>query len=130
MPTSDMIGQINEGLYRITSGSDVEPGQAESVDISEDGLVYTFHLRVDLTWSNGEPLTAHDFVYSYQRLVDPVSGSVAATTVKELFMITRNTLIQKAYSQLSPYRILIMRKSVNVSSTKLMITSLILIINY
>lgn len=82
VPTSDMIGQINEGLYRISSGSEVEPGQAESVDISEDGLVYTFHLREGLTWSNGEPLTANDFVYSYQRLVDPNSGSVAATTVE------------------------------------------------
>lgn len=82
VPTSDMIGQINEGLYRVTNGSEVESGQAESVDISEDGLVYTFTLRDGLTWSNGDPVTAHDFVYSYQRLVDPTSGSVAATTVE------------------------------------------------
>lgn len=82
VPTSDMIGQINEGLYRVTSGSEVEPGQAETIDISEDGLVYTFTLREGLTWSNGEPVTANDFVYSYQRLVDPTSGSVAATTVE------------------------------------------------
>lgn len=82
VPTSDMIGQINEGLYRVTNGSEVEPGQAETIEISEDGLVYTFMLREGLTWSNGEPVTAHDFVYSYQRLVDPTSGSVAATTVE------------------------------------------------
>lgn len=82
VPTSDMIGQINEGLYRVTNGSEVEPGQAETIEISEDGLVYTFTLREGLTWSNGEPVTAHDFVYSYQRLVDPTSGSVAATTVE------------------------------------------------
>ena len=71
VPTSDMIGQINEGLYRVTTGSEVEPGQAESVDVSDDGLVYTFTLRDGLTWSNGDPVTAGDFVYSYQRLVDP-----------------------------------------------------------
>lgn len=82
VPTSDMIGQINEGLYRVTTGSEVEPGQAESVDVSDDGLVYTFTLRDGLTWSNGDPVTAGDFVYSYQRLVDPNSGSVAATTVE------------------------------------------------
>lgn len=82
VPTSDMIGQINEGLYRVTNGSEVEPGQAETIEISEDGLVYTFTLREGLTWSNGEPVTAHDFVYTYQRLVDPTSGSVAATTVE------------------------------------------------
>lgn len=82
VPTSDMIGQINEGLYRVTSGSEVEAGQAETIDISDDGLVYTFTLRDGLTWSNGDPVTAHDFVYTYQRLVDPNSGSVAATTVE------------------------------------------------
>lgn len=82
VPTSDMIGQINEGLYRVTTGSEVELGLAETVDVSEDGLVYTFVLRDGLTWSNGEPVTANDFVYSYKRLVDPTSGSVAAATVE------------------------------------------------
>ena len=82
VPTSDMIGQINEGLYRVTTGSEVEAGQAETIDISDDGLVYTFTLRDGLTWSNGDPVTAHDFVYTYQRLVDPNSGSVAAATVE------------------------------------------------
>ncbi|MBF6625525.1 peptide ABC transporter substrate-binding protein [Aerococcaceae bacterium zg-BR9] len=70
-PSSDMIGQVFEGLYRVSTGTEVELGQAESVDISEDGLVYTFKLREGLKWSNGEPVTAADFEYSYQRLVDP-----------------------------------------------------------
>lgn len=70
-PSSDMIGQIFEGLYRVSTGTEVELGQAESVEVSEDGLTYTFKLREGLVWSNGEPLTANDFVYSYQRLVDP-----------------------------------------------------------
>lgn len=82
VPTSDMIGQTFEGLYRVTTGSEVELGQAESVEVSEDGLVYRFVLREGLTWSDGEPVTANDYVYTYQRLVDPTSGSVAASTVE------------------------------------------------
>ena len=64
---------ITEGLTRNTGG-EVTPGIAESWDISEDGTVYTFHLR-DAKWSDGEPITAQDFVYSWQRLVDPSVGS-------------------------------------------------------
>ena len=43
--------------------------------VSEDGLVYTFHLREDAKWSNGEPVTANDFVYAWRRLVDPNTAS-------------------------------------------------------
>ena len=51
------------------------PGQAERWDISPDGTVYTFHLRPGIRWSNGEPVTAHDFVRSYQRALTPSLGS-------------------------------------------------------
>ncbi len=47
------------------------PGVASSWDISADGLVYTFHLRPEARWSNGDPVTASDFVGSYQRLLTP-----------------------------------------------------------
>jgi oligopeptide transport system substrate-binding protein len=47
------------------------PGVAESWEISPDGLVYTFHLRADAKWSNGAPVTADDFVQSYQRILSP-----------------------------------------------------------
>jgi oligopeptide transport system substrate-binding protein len=47
------------------------PGMAEDWDISDDGTVYTFHLRDDILWSDGEPLTANDFEYSWKRLVNP-----------------------------------------------------------
>src|SRR5262249_8409578 len=50
------------------------PGQAERWDVSPDGTVYTFHLRPGLRWSNGEPLTAHDFVRSYRRALTPSLG--------------------------------------------------------
>ncbi len=48
-----------------------EPGVAESWDISGDGLVYTFQLRKDARWSNGDPVTAEDFIYSWKRILNP-----------------------------------------------------------
>jgi oligopeptide transport system substrate-binding protein len=51
------------------------PGVAKSWEISPDGLVYTFHLREDAKWSNGEPVTAQDFVQSYQRILTPALAS-------------------------------------------------------
>ncbi|UUX34272.1 peptide ABC transporter substrate-binding protein [Fundicoccus culcitae] len=80
-PSSDMIGQIFEGLFRVVDGTEVELGQAESYEVSEDGLVYTFTLRDGLVWSDGSPITANDYVYSYQRLVDP-SGQASSQSVE------------------------------------------------
>ncbi len=51
------------------------PGVAERWDISEDGLVYTFHLRTNALWSNGDPVTAQDFVNSYHRMLLPELGA-------------------------------------------------------
>ncbi len=50
-------------------------GQAESYQVSEDGLTYTFKLRDDIFWSDGQPVVAEDFVYAWQRLVDPATAS-------------------------------------------------------
>ena len=51
------------------------PGVAESWTLSDDGKVYTFHLRKNARWSNGDPVTAHDFVFALRRGVDPAVGS-------------------------------------------------------
>ena len=51
--------------------TEVVPGQAASYTVSEDGLVYTFTLRDDIFWSDGQPVTANDWVYSWRRLVNP-----------------------------------------------------------
>ncbi|MBQ6314065.1 MAG: peptide ABC transporter substrate-binding protein [Mogibacterium sp.] len=53
----------------------VDLGQAESYDVSEDGLTYTFKIRSDAVWSDGEPVKAQDWVYSWQRLVNPETAS-------------------------------------------------------
>ena len=55
-------------------GSNV-PGVAASWETSADGKTWTFHLRDDARWSNGEPVTAQDFVYAWRRQVDPATGS-------------------------------------------------------
>ncbi|MGE4549862.1 MAG: peptide ABC transporter substrate-binding protein, partial [Opitutales bacterium] len=55
------------------------PGVAEKWDISEDGTVYVFYFRKNAKWSNGDSVTAHDFVYSYKRILDPNLGSQYAS---------------------------------------------------
>ncbi len=55
--------------------TEVDLGQAESYDVSEDGLVYTFKIRSDAKWSDGEPVKAADWVYAWQRLVNPATAS-------------------------------------------------------
>ncbi len=69
----DVISNTHEGLVRERSG-EVIPGIAKSWDLSEDGKVVTFHLR-ESKWSDGSPLTAHDFVYSWKRAIDPATAS-------------------------------------------------------
>ena len=51
------------------------PGLAESWEISPDGKIYTFHLRTNLVWSTGEPITADDVVYSWIRALNPATAS-------------------------------------------------------
>jgi oligopeptide transport system substrate-binding protein len=61
-----------EGLARVKrDGIGVEYGQAESHTVSDDGLVWTFTLRENAKWSDGQPVTARDFEYAWKRLVDP-----------------------------------------------------------
>jgi len=66
-----LLGDVYEGLVTFGPGGKVLPGAAESWDMSEDGLTYTFHLREGLKWSNGDPLVAQDFVNSVLRTLDP-----------------------------------------------------------
>ena len=53
----------------------VDLGQAESYEASDDGLTYTFKIRSDAKWSDGQPVKAQDWVYSWQRLVDPKTAA-------------------------------------------------------
>ena len=70
-----IIGDYIEGLVAEDALAEPIPGQAESWDISEDGLVYTFHLRDGIQWSDGTPVTAGDFEFAFRRLFDPATAS-------------------------------------------------------
>ncbi|ARO15457.1 oligopeptide transport system substrate-binding protein [Ketogulonicigenium robustum] len=72
---SRLMNDLYEGLVTKAADGSTIPGVAESWDISEDGLVYTFHFRDDAKWSNGEPVTASDFVYAYRRLMTPETAA-------------------------------------------------------
>lgn len=69
--TFTVAQHLFEGLYRLDETSEPVPGLAESVDISEDGKTYTFHLKDGIKWSNGDPITSADFLYSWTKMVNP-----------------------------------------------------------
>ncbi len=77
-----MIIHLFEGLMTYEEDGSFGYGQAESHTVSDDGLTYTFTLREGLMWSDGTPLTANDFVYSWQRAVTPAVGSAYADLFK------------------------------------------------
>ncbi|GHF00099.1 peptide ABC transporter substrate-binding protein [Aliiroseovarius zhejiangensis] len=71
---SHILRDLFEGLVNSDPQGNSVPGAAESWEVSEDGLTYTFKLR-DAKWSNGDPVTAGDFVYAWRRLADPATAS-------------------------------------------------------
>ncbi|MGA2030400.1 MAG: peptide ABC transporter substrate-binding protein [Verrucomicrobiota bacterium] len=75
-PDSRVVLGLFEGLTRLDAKTARPiPGLAEHWEISPDGRTYTFHLRTNLVWSTGEPITADDVVYSWIRALDPATAS-------------------------------------------------------
>ncbi len=74
-PSSRIQEDLFEGLVSESLSGETIPGVAERWEISEDQSQYLFYLRKNARWSNGDPLTAEDFVYSFQRIVDPTTAS-------------------------------------------------------
>src|SRR5206468_4769848 len=71
IPEARIVYSLFEGLCRPRADNSLpEPGVAEKWEISEDGLTYTFHLRKNANWSDGDRVTARDFLYSLRRLLD------------------------------------------------------------
>jgi len=75
MDVSVYIGHAFEGLSAKDKEGKITYGVAESWDISNDGLTYTFNIRDNAKWSDGMTVTAHDFVYTWQRIVNPITAS-------------------------------------------------------
>jgi oligopeptide transport system substrate-binding protein len=72
------------GLATLDARGKPVPGAAESWDIAPDGKTWTFHLRHDGKWSNGEPVTSADFLYSFRRLVDPKTAAEDPSDLKQV----------------------------------------------
>ena len=75
VPSSNILRDLYEGLVSQAPDGALIPAAAETWEVSPDGLVYMFKLRDDMSWSNGDILTAEDFAYGFQRSVDPATLS-------------------------------------------------------
>ncbi len=87
-----LLNDLFMGLTTFTAAGQIAPGAAESWTQSEDGKTWTFKLRTDGRWSDGEPVTASDFVYSMRRLLTP---STAASLAYFLYMIENAEAINR-----------------------------------
>lgn len=95
MTTSDfqIIENIFEGLMTHDKNHVLQPSQAEQWTVSEDGKVYTFKLRSDLKWSNGDPLTARDFVFAMRYAVNPANAQVRSDAIQSLNILNARRII-------------------------------------
>ena len=72
---ANILRDLFMGLMVQDAKAEVQPGAAESYTVSADGKTYTFKLRKGALWSDGSPVTADDFVFSWRRLVDPATAA-------------------------------------------------------
>lgn len=91
VPESNIIRQMLVGLTTTDTEGNTVPGMATEWS-SEDNKVWVFKLR-DAKWSNGDPVTAHDFVYSFRRVVDPATASPYATYLAGLKVINAQDIV-------------------------------------
>ena len=89
---ANILRDLFMGLVVQDSKADLLPGAAESWTISPEGNVYTFKLRQGATWSDGSPVTADDFVFSFRRLVDPAT---AAEYASMLYVVKNGEAVNK-----------------------------------
>lgn len=79
--SGDILREVMVGLYKLDENDTPQPDLAETTEVSDDGRTYTMTLRQDATWTNGEPVTAHDFVFSYQTICNKETASSYAFIV-------------------------------------------------
>ena len=79
----DILREVISGLYKLDANDNPVPDLAEDTQVSEDGRTYTMKLREGVKWSNGEPVTAHDFVFAYQSVCDQKTASAYAFIMYE-----------------------------------------------
>ncbi len=91
--SSIAIGNSGSNLLRRGEDGDLQPDLAEKVEVSDDGLTYTATLRDNLKWSDASDLTAEDFVYTWQRIVDPSTASEYAYLVSDAHVLNADEVI-------------------------------------
>ena len=79
-----VLRDIGEGLVGYSADGELVPATAESWTVSADSKAYEFTLRPDARWSNGDPVIAADYVYSYRRLVDPATAAVYVDSISDV----------------------------------------------
>ncbi|MFD1796028.1 peptide ABC transporter substrate-binding protein [Paracoccus aurantiacus] len=90
---SDVIRNLFEGLMNEDAKGAMVPGVASDYAVSDDGLTYTFTLRPEAKWSNGDPVTAGDFVYAWQRLADPATASEYAWYIELMNVVNASEVV-------------------------------------
>jgi oligopeptide transport system substrate-binding protein len=96
--SAQVILNCFEGLMGYDSAGKLVPAAAESYTVSNDGLTYTFKLRKDGVWSNGDPVKASDFVFAWRRVLDPVTAADYAT---EMYYIKNGEKFNKGEAKAS-----------------------------
>ncbi len=92
VPESNVIRDLFEGLVNQDGNGKIVPGVAKSWETT-DNKTFVFHLREDAKWSNGDPVTADDFVFTFQRAVDPATGSPYAWYLEMTAMVNAADII-------------------------------------
>ncbi|MBP2698990.1 ABC transporter substrate-binding protein [Photobacterium lucens] len=92
VPESNVIRDLLEGLVNQDSKGNLVPGAAKSWE-TEDYKTWTFHIRDDAKWSNGDPVIAEDFVYTWRRLADPKTASPYASYIQMTTMANAEDII-------------------------------------
>jgi len=102
---ADVLRDLGEGLVGYSADGELMPAAATSWDVSDDGLTYTFHLRDDAKWSNGDPVVAAHFVAGVERLVDPETAAFYAEFLSDVSGIeaTDELTLVLTLSQPTPY---------------------------
>ncbi|MCU9847382.1 peptide ABC transporter substrate-binding protein [Defluviimonas sp. WL0024] len=88
-----IMRSLFEGLYNEDQVGGLVPGVATSHELSDDKTTYTFHLRDNAKWSNGDPVTANDFVYAWKRLADPATASEYAWYMELMQVVNASEVV-------------------------------------
>ena len=91
----EVIADFTDGLYQMDAAGASVPAMAAETTVSDDGLTYTFKIRDDAFWSNGDPVTADDFVYGWQRACDPAFASEYAFMIYDIALIKNSVAVNK-----------------------------------